>query len=86
MTKEEMAFDVANRYLHGGDREKEIILSCFPGPERDVFLRFVGLYKMFCNQKYYDAVKGAVCARIMKEVYGNEKADDQCPSGSLQRG
>lgn len=70
MTKEEMAFDVAQRYLHGGDREKEIILSCFPDPERDVFLRFIGLYKMFCDQRHYDAIKGAVCAEILKEVYG----------------
>ena len=70
MTDQDMAFDVANRYLHGGQLEQETILSCFPGPERNVFLRFVGLYKMFCDQKYYDAVKGAVCARIMKEIYG----------------
>lgn len=70
MTSEQMAYDVAHRYLNGGAREREIILSCFPGPQREVFLRFIGTFKMFCDQRYYDAVKRAVCARIEKECRG----------------
>lgn len=66
MTKEQMAFSVANRYLHGADREKEIILSCFTDAEKDIFLRFTGTYKLFCDQKYYDAVKKAICTQVMK--------------------
>lgn len=68
MTKEQMAFSVANRYLHGADREKEIILSCFHGTEKELFIRFMSLYKLFCDQKYYDAVKKAVCAQVVEDV------------------
>ena len=70
MTQQEMAFDIAKRYLHGSDKEKEIILSCFTEDEKKVFLDFAGYFKLFCDQKFYDAVKKAVCGQLLKEIYG----------------
>ena len=43
MTQQEMAFDVANRYLHGSDIEKQAILSCFTDEEKKVFLTLPGI-------------------------------------------
>lgn len=73
MSADEMGIVIANRYLHGGYRKQQIILSCFTDEEKEVFLRFIGIYKMFCDQAYYDAVKKAVIERICKEVKGCEK-------------
>lgn len=70
MTQQEMAFDVANRYLHGSDIEKQAILSCFTEEEKKVFLTFAGYFKLYNDQRYYDAVKKAVCEQCLKEIYG----------------
>ena len=67
MSADEMGIVIANRYLHGGYRERQIILSCFTEEEKQVFLRFIGIYKMFCDQAYYDAVKKAVLEQLFKE-------------------
>lgn len=66
MSADEMGIAIANRYLHGGCRERQIILSCFTDEEKQVFLRFIGIYKMFCDQAYYDAVKKAVLEQLFK--------------------
>ena len=60
----EMGIEIANRYLHGGHREREIILSCFSDEEKQVFLRFIGYYKLYCDQAYYDAIKTAVLEQL----------------------
>jgi hypothetical protein len=70
MTQQEMAFVVANRYLHGSDIEKQAILSCFTEEEKKVFLAFAGYFKLYSDQRYYDAVKKAVCGQCLKEIYG----------------
>ena len=70
MTHQEMAFDVANRYLHGSDMEKQAILSCFTDEEKKVFLTFAGYFKLYSDQRYYDAVKKSVCGQCLKEIYG----------------
>lgn len=70
MTKQEMAFDVARRYLHGSDAEKQAILSCFTDEEKKIFLDFAGYFKLYSDQKFYNAVKRAVCGRCLKEIYG----------------
>lgn len=36
MTAQEQAFDVAQRYIYGNSREREAILSCFQGEQRDI--------------------------------------------------
>ena len=76
-TQEEQAFDIAKRYIHGSDKEKEIILSCFSEEEKEIAIRFFGYFKLFCDQKYYYAVKGAVCAKCLKDIYGKEKEAHQ---------
>lgn len=70
MTAQEQGIEVAQRYLNGGKLEREIILSCFTDEEKETFLKFVHLYKLFTDQRYYDAVKHEVCNQIMKEIYG----------------
>lgn len=70
MTQQEMAFDVVKRYLHGSDMEKQAILSCFTGEEKKIFLDFAGYFKLYSDQRFYDAVKGAVCAQCLKDIYG----------------
>ena len=70
MTQNEMAFAIANRYLHGSDKEREIILSCFTDQERETFVKFLGFYKLYTDRNYYEAVKGAVCGQLLKEIYG----------------
>lgn len=70
MTQREMAFDVVKRYLHGSDIEKQAILSCFNGEEKKIFLDFAGYFKLYSDQRFYDAVKSAVCEQCLKEIYG----------------
>ena len=70
MTQTEQAFAVASRYLHGSDIEREAILSCFTDEEKKVFLDFAGYFKLYSDQRYYDAVKSAVCGQCLKEIYG----------------
>ncbi len=70
MTQQEMAFDVAKRYLNGSDIEKHAILSCFTDEEKKVFLNFAGYYKLYSDQRYYNAVKKAVWGQCLKEIYG----------------
>lgn len=77
MTTQEQAFDVAKRYIHGSDKEKEIILSCFSEEEKEIAIRFFLYFKLFCDRKYYDAVKGAVCSRCLKDIYGKEMEGHQ---------
>ena len=70
MTVTEQAFAVANRYLHGSDIEREAILSCFTDEEKKTFIDFIGYYKLFSDQKYFEAVKSAVCSKLLKDIYG----------------
>lgn len=70
MEQKEMAYEIANLFLNGSEKEKEIILSCFTEEEKEVFLKFTGFYKLFKDQRYYDAVKNAVCGQLLKEIYG----------------
>lgn len=70
MTQTEQAFAVASRYLHGSDIEREAILSCFTDEEKKTFVNFIGYYKLFNDQKYFDAVKSAVCGKLLKDIYG----------------
>lgn len=70
MTQQEMAFDIVKRYLNGSDIEKKAILSCFTGEEKKIFLDFAGYFKLYSDQRFYDAVKSAVCEQFLKEIYG----------------
>ena len=71
LSVDQMGMGIAKRYLHGSPREQAAILSCFTDEEKVVFLRFMGYYKLFCDQAYYDAVKKAVCEQISKEWFGD---------------
>lgn len=68
MTAQEQAFEVAQRFMQGGEKEREAILSCFSESERKVFMDFIGYYRLFTDQKFYNAVRSAVCEQILKEA------------------
>lgn len=67
LTPLEMGAEIANRYLHGGHREREIILSCFDEEEKKVFLRFMSYFKLYSDQAFYDAVKKSILDQLKKE-------------------
>ena len=68
LTPLEMGAEIANRYIRGGHREREIILSCFNDEEKQIFLQFIGYYKLYSDQAYYDAVKSALLEQIKKDL------------------
>ena len=67
MDVQQQAFEIAQRYLFGSEMERQAILSCFTEEEQEVFVRFVGFYRLYSDQKYYDSVKSAVCNQCRKE-------------------
>ena len=68
LTPLEMSAEIANRYLHGGYREREIILSCFDDSEKKVFLQFISYYKLYSDQAFYNAVKAALLEQLKKDL------------------
>lgn len=68
----EQAFKVALQYINGTDKEREAILSCFNGAEREVFLKGVGSIHLFVDADYYNAVQTAVKEKFIEEVYGGK--------------
>lgn len=68
LSAQEMAMEIANRYLHGTPVEQRVILSCFTDEEKEVFLNFIRIFKLYSDQAYYDAVKTAVLQQIEKEA------------------
>lgn len=68
-TAQKQAFSVAQAYINGTEREREIILSFFQGEDRDTFLTGVGLIHLFSDQDFYNAVRDAVKERLVAELY-----------------
>lgn len=58
---------IAEAYIYGTEKQREIILSFFNEEEKKTFLEGVGFYKMFTQPDFYKAVCGAVGERIYKE-------------------
>ena len=56
-------------YINGNQKQKETILSVLEDGERQTFLTGCGLYHMFTDQRYYDAIKKAVGERIYRECH-----------------
>lgn len=65
---------LAERYMNGSEKEREIILSFFQDPqERKTLLEGFGLYHLFRDQRLYDAVKNALAHQIYEEFCRKEK-------------
>ena len=60
---------IAERYIVGNERDRKIILSFFDDKEKEIFLRSVGLYHLFCDQRFYDAVKNAVGDKLYEDLH-----------------
>lgn len=61
---------LAERYMNGTKKERDIILSFFQNPdERRTLLEGFGLYHMFRDQWLYDSVKRALGEQLWKEFH-----------------
>ena len=60
---------ICEKYISGTEGQKAAILSCFSPEEKRTFLEGVGLYRLFTDQAYYNAVRDAVGERIYKELH-----------------
>lgn len=60
---------IAERYIFGNERDRKIILSFFDDKEKEIFLRSVGLYNLFCDQRFFDAVKKAVGDKLYEDLH-----------------
>lgn len=49
MDVQQQAFEIAQRYLHGSEMERQAILSCFTEEEQEVFVRFMGFYRLYSD-------------------------------------
>lgn len=59
---------MCERYINGTNREREIILSFLDEEEKKTFLTGCGLYHMYTDSKFYDAVKKAVIDQIYDDI------------------
>lgn len=60
---------IAERYIFGTENERNIILSFLDEKERETFLCCTGLYRLFCDQYYYDSIKKAVGDKLYEDLY-----------------
>lgn len=60
---------IAEKYLYGNNRDREIILSFLEDHEKQVFLNAVGLYHLFTDQNFYNSVRNAVGKRIYDDFH-----------------
>lgn len=60
---------VCEAYINGTSKQREVILSCLTETERQQFLVGCGLYHMFTDHRYYNAIKKAVGERIYKDAH-----------------
>lgn len=60
---------IAERYIFGNEKDREIILSFFDEKEKEVFMYSVGLYRLFCDQYYYDSIKKAVGDKLYEDLH-----------------
>lgn len=60
---------IADLYDKGSMKQREIIKSCFTEEEFQAFLRGVGQYRMWRDQRLYNAIKKAVGERLYAELH-----------------
>ncbi len=59
---------ICELFIDGDDKVRETILEALEPDERQTFLKGVGLYRMFRDDRYYKAVQQAVGEQFMKEA------------------
>ena len=61
---------LAEKYMTGSKKEREIILSFFTDPqERRTLLEGFGLYHLFRDQRLYDSVKQALSEQLWQDFH-----------------
>lgn len=60
---------VCEAYINGNQRQRDTILSMLDESERQIFLTGCGLYHLFTDQRFYDAVKKSVGEQIYNEMH-----------------
>ena len=58
---------MCERYIDGNDMIRQTILSVLSPEDQHTFLVGVGLYRLFCDQQYYKAVKDALAYQIWRD-------------------
>lgn len=59
---------IAERYIYGNQRDREIILSFLDEDEKETFLNATGLYHLFTDQYFYEKVRDVVGKQIYKDL------------------
>ena len=66
---------LAERYMNGSEKEREIILSFFPEPaERKILMEGFGLYHLFRDQRLYKSVEQALAEQMWQEAHQDQQA------------
>lgn len=58
---------VCEAFINGSQQQREIILSMLDEHDRETFLKGCGLYRMFTDQLFYNAVEKAVGEQVYSE-------------------
>lgn len=64
---------VCEAYSNANELQRRKMLALLSDEERRVFLEGCGLYRIFRDQRLYDAIKKAVGERIYKDIHGEVK-------------
>lgn len=60
---------MCERFINGNDRDRRIILSFLNEDEKHIFLVNCGLYRLFRDQKFYNAIKKAVGEQLYNDYH-----------------
>lgn len=60
---------VCEAFIDGSQQQRETILSMLDEHDRETFLKGCGLYRMFTDQRFYNAVEKAVGEQIYHELH-----------------
>lgn len=61
--------EMCRAYLNGSEHVKEAILNLLSEEEKETFLMGVGLYRLFTDAEYYNAM----CQTVSEMVYNSLK-------------
>lgn len=60
---------VCEAFINGSQQQRETILSMLDEHDRETFLKGCGLYRMFTDWRFYNAVEKAVGEQIYHELH-----------------
>ena len=60
---------VCEAFIDGSQQQRETILSMLDEHDRETFLKGCGLYRMFTDMRFYNAVEKAVGEQVYSELH-----------------